>query len=148
MHPPMQNPPPPVQLPPPTNPPPPVQNPPPTKPPLCEACQHDEETAQPQREQDPIPNPEPDHHEEAPPAANREAQPQRTTRSGRPLLRPSLLTYQTTSSNMKHETPHRSSAYPDLRRQSHQNHRSPRMSKTTEASKHHEGQDFNNFAPR
>ena len=40
------------------------------------------------------PPPEPDHHEEAPPTTDREAQPQRTTRSGRSVLRPSLLTYQ------------------------------------------------------
>ena len=57
------------------------------------AIQQDERAIQLQREQDPMPTPEPDHQGEAPPTAAQEAQPQRTSRYGRQLLRPSALGY-------------------------------------------------------
>ena len=65
---------------------------PPTQPPPGDhSCRHPPLQKPPTPAQ--LPPPEPDHHEEAPPTADQEAQPKQTSRSGRPLLRPSALGY-------------------------------------------------------
>ena len=76
---------------------------------LCAPCQQkekaiqqDERAIQLRREQDPVPVPEQNHQEEAPPAENQRAQLQTTTRSGRTSTRPSHLAYQ--SNFEQHET--------------------------------------------
>ena len=67
---------------------------------LCETCQQqeataprDETVAQPQREQNPMPNPDPNHQGETPPTEAQGDQPQQVSRYGRQLLRPSALGY-------------------------------------------------------
>ena len=67
---------------------------------LCDTCQQqgataprEETVAQPQREQNPMPTPEPNHQEETPPTAAQGAQPQQVSRYGRQILRPSALGY-------------------------------------------------------